>query len=198
MNGYIYRLVVASSKAGLINPDCIYFNDYRLIVVSAGPLPVQLTSFAGTYSNGIASLNWQTSQEFNSDHFELFKSTDGSNFTSAKTIAAAGNSNTVKNYQYQDQVSANAANYVFYKLKQVDKDGKFTFSSIIKLSLGDTHAIFQLFPNPVVNNFTASFTATKSATATLMIRNTTGQTVYSITVNVIKGNNSVVVNNPSL
>lgn len=198
MNGNIYRLIVSSSKAGLINPDCIYFNDYRLVVVAAGPLPVQLTSFAGTYSNGVASLKWQTSQEFNSDHFELFRSTDGSSFTLAKSIGAAGYSNTSKNYQYQDQVGANAGGYVFYKLKQIDKDGKFTFSSVIKLSLGDLHATFQLFPNPVVNNFTASFTATKSATATLMIRTTTGQTVYSLIVNVIKGNNSVVVSDPSL
>lgn len=198
MNGYIYRLVVATSKAGLINPDCIYFNDYRLVVVAAGPMPVQLTSFAGTYSNGVASLKWQTSQELNSDRFELFRSTDGSNFTLAKSVGAAGNSSTIKNYQYQDQVSANAGNYVFYKLKQIDKDGKFAFSSIIKLSLGDTHATFQLFPNPAVNNFTASFTAAKSGTATLIIRNTSGQAVYSTTVNVIRGNNSVVVSNPSL
>jgi hypothetical protein len=198
MNGYIYRLVVATSKAGLINPDCIYFNDYKLVVVAAGPMPVQLTSFAGTYSNGVASLKWQTSQEFNSDRFELFRSADGSNFTLAKSVGAAGNSSTIKNYQYQDQVSANAGSYVFYKLKQIDKDGKFAFSSVIKLSLGDAHATFQLFPNPVVNNFTASFTATKTATATLIIRNTTGQAVYSTIVNVIKGNNSIVVSNAPL
>ena len=198
MNGYIYRLVVSSDKIGLVNPDCIYFNDYRLIVAPAGPLPVQLTSFTGTYSNGVASLNWQTSQELNSDRFELFRSTDGNNFTLAKSIAASGNSNTLKNYQYQDQVSANAGNYVFYKLKQIDKDGKFTFSSIIKLSLGDTRATLQLFPNPVVNNFTASFTAPKLSTATLMIRNTNGQLVYSKTVDVIKGNNAVVISNAPL
>lgn len=198
MNGYIYRLVVASSKAGLINPDCIYFNDYRLIVASAGALPVQLTSFTGTYSNGIASLNWQTSQELNSDHFELFKSTDGKNFTSIKNITAAGNSSIIKNYQYQDGVTANAGNYVFYKLKQVDKDANFTFSPIVKLSLGDIHGSLQLFPNPVVNNFTASFSAPRSSTATLLIRNATGQSVYTMTVNVIKGNNSVSVSNPSL
>ena len=198
MNGYIYRLIVANSKAGLVNPDCIYFNDYRLIVASGAALPVQLISFDGTYSNGVASLKWQTSQELNSDRFELFRSFDGNNFTLATTIAASGNSNTLKNYQYQDQVNTKAGNYVFYKLKQIDKDAKFTFSSVLKLSLGDTHAFFQLFPNPVVNNFTATFTATKSSAATLMIRNTTGQTVYSLTVNVIKGTNSVLVSNPPL
>ena len=198
MNGNIYRLVVSSDKNGLVNPDCIYFNDYRLIVAAGGPLPVQLMSFTGTYSNGIASLNWQTSQELNSDRFELFRSTDGNNFTLAKSIAGSGNSSILKKYQYQDKVSANSGSYVFYKLKQIDKDGKFTFSSVIKLSLGDTHGIFQLFPNPVVNNFTASFSAPKLSTATLMIRTASGQLVYSKTVDVIKGNNSIVINNAPL
>ena len=198
MNGYIYRLVVSSDKNGLVNPDCIYFNDYRLIVAPAGPLPVQLTSFAGTYSNGVASLNWQTSQEFNSDRFELFRSADGNNFTLAKSIAASGNSSMVNKYQYQDQVGAKAGSYVFYKLKQFDKDGKFTFSGILKLSLGDSRATLQLFPNPVVNNFTASFSATKLSTATLMIRTTNGQLVYSKIVDVIKGNNAIVIGNAPL
>ena len=198
MNGYIYRLVVSTSKTGLVNPDCIYFNDYRLIVTPTGPLPVQLTSFKGTYANGVASLSWQTSQELNSDHFELFRSFDGNNFVSAASIKAGGNTNTTKNYQYNDQVSTMAGNYVFYKLKQIDKDGKFTFSSVIKLSLSDLHATIQLFPNPVVNNFTASFTAPKLSTATLLIRTTNGQTVYSKIIDVIKGNNSVLINNAPL
>lgn len=87
---------------------------------------------------------------------------------------------------------------MFYKLKQIDKDGKFTFSSIIKLNLNSVNASFQLFPNPVMNNFTASFSAPKSSKAILLIRNTAGQTVYSKTVNVVKGNNSVEVNNAPL
>ena len=198
MNGYIYRLMVSTSKAGLVNPDCIYFNDYRLIVTPAAPLPVQLTSFGGTYANGVSSLNWQTSQELNSDHFELFRSFDGIHFISAGSIKAGGNTYTARNYQYKDQVSTMAGNYVFYKLKQVDKDDKFTFSSVVKLSLSDTHTAFQLFPNPVVNNFTASFTATKLSTATLLIRTTNGQTVYSKIVDVIKGNNAVLISNAPL
>jgi hypothetical protein len=197
-NGFVYRLIVASSNAGLNNPDCIYFNDYKLVVVSSGPLPVQLTSFNGSYLKGAASLNWQTSQELNSDRFDLFRSFDGANFTLAKSVPASGNSNTLKNYSYKDLVSSNAGNFVFYKLKQIDKDGKFTFSSIVKLTLNDLHAAFQLYPNPVVNNFTASFTANKLSTATLAIRTANGQLVYSKTVDVIKGNNAVVINNAPL
>ena len=198
-NGNIYRLVVATTEANLSNPDCIYFNDYVLQVSSAcGQLPLQLTSFGGTYSNGIASLNWKTSQELNSDHFELFSSFDGNNFSPVSTIKASGYSSVVKNYQFNDKVIGNASNYIFYKLKQVDKDGRSSFSNVIKLSLGDTKSFFQLFPNPVINDFTASFSASKLGTATLLIRSSNGQTIYSKIIDVQKGNNSVLVNSPQL
>lgn len=199
MNGFIYQLAVSTSKQGLNNPECIYFNSYRLIVVPEGsPMPVQLTSFDGTCSDGTATLKWQTSQEINSDRFELLRSYDGTHFELATSVKSAGNSNTIRDYQYEDRVSGNAGKHVFYKLKQIDKDGQFSFSDVIKLALDDFNAKFQLFPNPVVNNFTASFSAPKSATATLLIRNTNGQTVYSKTVSVLKGNNAVVINNAPL
>ena len=197
MNGYTYRLVVSTSQTGLANPDCIFFNDYTLRVASGGPLPIQLSSFDGTYSDGVATLKWQTSQELNNDRFELFRSFDGNDFELAATVAGAGTSYTTKNYSYQDHI-ASSANSVFYKLKQIDKNGKFSFSSVIKLSLSATTSSFQLFPNPVVNNFTASFTAPRTTTATLLIRNSNGQTVYSKSINVVKGSNAIPVNNAPL
>lgn len=197
MNGYMYRLVVSTSQSALSNPQCIYFNDYVLIVAPEGaPLPIQLTSFTGTYSEGIATLNWQTSQEINNDRFELFRSFDGSDFELAGTIAGAGNSYSVKNYRYQDRV--NLSGNIFYKLKQIDKDGNFSFSQIVRLSAKSANASFQIYPNPVVSNFTASFSATKTGKAMLLIRNTNGQTVYTQTIDVIKGNNAQTINAPQL
>ena len=193
-NGYIFRMVVATSEDGLNNPECIFFGDYKLIVTSGAPTPVLLTSFDGTYSNGSANLKWQTSQESNNDRFEIWRSFSGNEFEMVGKVAGAGNSSLAKNYQYQDVVGS-ASGYVFYKLRQVDKDGKFSFSNIVKLTMSNVAASFQIFPNPVVNNFTASFSAPKATPATLMIRNISGQTVYSKTINVLKGNNSVVVNN---
>lgn len=198
MMGYRYRLVVSTSQIGLDNPQCIYVNDFRLIVGPAeGPLPITLTSFDGTYSNGTANLKWQTSQEINNDRFEILRSFNGSDFELVGKVAGAGNSNLKRDYTYQDRVSS-ASGHVFYKLRQVDKDGRFSFSSVVKLTMNDVAASFRLFPNPVVNNFTASFSAPKATSATLMIRNVSGQTVYSKTVNVLKGNNSVVVDNAPL
>ena len=194
MNGYKYRLVVSTSASGLANPDCVYFNEYTLIVADCSATPVQLTSFTGKYSSGKAMLDWQTSQELNSDRFELFRSTDGSDFIKVSTIKSSGNSSTVKNYNYQDNISGNSGNYVYYRLKQIDINGKATFSSVVKLNL-DSKSSFDIFPNPFTNNFTVSFSAPKTSNATLRVQNSTGHLVYSRQVAVTKGNNSVVMNN---
>ncbi|MEO7768918.1 MAG: T9SS type A sorting domain-containing protein [Ferruginibacter sp.] len=194
MNGYKYRLGVSTSQVALSTPECIYFNDYSLLIGGCGALPVQLTSFNGRYDAGKAILDWQTSQEINSDHFELLRSTDGQEFNKIATIAATGNSNSTKNYSYQDNVSSSSGNSVFYRLKQVDKDGRVTFASIVKLSLG-SKLTFDIFPNPFTNNFTVSFGALKTSIATLSIQNSTGSLVYTKAINVTKGNNLVVMSN---
>jgi len=192
MNGYKYRLIVSTSQASLTNVVCTYFNDFTLIVTAGGPLPVQLTSFTGSYSNSIAALNWQTSQELNSDYFELFRSYDGVNFTSVTKVKSAGYSNTIKNYSFLDHVSG--SNHVYYRLKQVDINGKESFSSIVNLSVGARTGV-DVFPNPFNNNFTVSLASAKTTSATLKIQNTSGQLIYTKNISLSKGNNSIVINN---
>ena len=193
MNGYKYRLAVSTSQDGLATADCLYFNEYTLIVNSCGLTPVTMTSFNGRYSNGTALLDWQTSQEFNSDHFELFRSSNGQDFNLVANVKSAGNSSVVKNYSYQDN-TINGGQYVYYRLKQVDVNGKYVFSSIVKIALG-SKANLEVFPNPFVTNFTTSFSATKTADATLILRNTIGQPMFQKTIKVNKGNNSVLISN---
>jgi len=193
MNGYKYRLVVSTSEAGLANPGCTYLNEYTLIVSSCGNLPVTLTSFTGRYANGVASLDWQTSQEINSDHFELFKSNDGQDFSLVATIKSAGFSSVVKNYSYQDKTPSTGTN-VYYRLKQVDANGKFVFSPVVKLSI-QANTSLVVYPNPFRDDFTVSFSATKTGTASLRLQNSVGQLVFTKTINVNKGNNSILLNN---
>lgn len=193
MNGYKYRLVVSTSQAGLTSADCLYFNDYTLIVNSCGPTPVILASFNGRYSNGTAFLDWQTSQEINSDHFDVYRSTDGQDFSLITSVKSAGNSYTIRNYAYQDN-GAGGSQFIYYRLKQVDIDGKFVFSPVIKIAVGLKNGV-EVFPNPFVNNFTTSFSASKTANATLVLRNTIGQPVFQKVINVTKGNNSIQISN---
>ena len=193
MNGYKYRMVVSTSMAGLANPDCIYFNDYTLIVTACGPLPVTLVAFNGKYNNGLTSLDWQTTQEINNDHFDILRSTNGKDFSVVGKVKGSGNSSISKSYQYQDPI--NGTGYVYYRLRQVDIDGKTVLSPIVRLNMGDKATSFELYPNPFVNSFTASFTAAKPATATLQIRTVNGQVLFTKTIAVTKGFNAVQMSN---
>ena len=193
MNGYKYRLVVATSQAGLSNADCGFFNEYTLVVPSCGPLPVSLISFNGRYSNGTSTLEWQTSQEVNNKEFQLLRSLDGNKYDVVATIAGAGNSATLKHYQYQDRISGQG--YVYYRLRQVDIDGKMTNSNIVRLGMGNEVKSLEIYPNPFTTSFTASFSAARTAKATMQLVNMKGQTVYNTTISVAKGFNAVQMNN---
>ncbi|RYF91482.1 MAG: T9SS type A sorting domain-containing protein [Chitinophagaceae bacterium] len=197
MNGYKYRLVVSTSAEGLAAAGCTFFNDYSLIVTACGPLPVTLVAFNGKHNNGISSLDWQTTHELNSEYFEVQRSFNSKDFVTVAKVAASRNSTTIRNYQYQDAVGGSG--YVYYRLRQVDLDGESTMSPIIRLSMGNKVASFEMYPNPFVNNFTASFSAEKAGVATVQIRNINGQMLYSKVINVAKGFNATQLNNlPSM
>ncbi len=193
MNGYKYRLTVAKTESGLAAPECLSVSDFTLNVFECGPLPIQLSSFTGKFDGGRSLLSWQTNQELNIDRFELMRSTNGVDFIKVASIKGAGNSSTVKNYSYQDNINGMSGKAVYYRLMQVDLNGKTNFSAIVKLSLGSKNK-FELFPNPFTNGFTVSFSAGKSSIATLRIQNSAGNLVYSKSISVTKGNNSVVIN----
>ena len=194
MNGFKYRLVVSTSAQGTMLPDCGFFNEHTLIIQNCGPLPVQIVAFNGKYSRGISTLDWNTSQEVNSKEFELQRSFDGRNFEKIASIAGAGNSAIAKSYQYQDAVSG--YDYVYYRLRQVDNDGKSGLSNIVRLNMNEkAGGSLQLYPNPFQREFTASFTAERSGKATLQLINMKGQVVYTGSVSVVKGANSTQINN---
>lgn len=96
----------------------------------ASTLPVELLNFSATRENEhCVSLSWQTSMEFNSDYFELQQCTDVANnpWQNIAHISSAGFSTTLQSYSHQD-CPATGTNY--YRLKQVDRDGQFSFSVI--------------------------------------------------------------------
>ena len=115
------------------------------------PLPVRL-DFSGAVAGTGNQLNWTTYQEIANNHFELERSGDGIRYSSIATIATKapnGTSSSKINYTYLDQSFAAGNNY--YRLKQVDINGKYTYSSVVLLQ--DTKAldIFSISPNPATD-----------------------------------------------
>ncbi|MCU0431263.1 MAG: glycosyl hydrolase [Cytophagaceae bacterium] len=113
--------------------------------VCATSLPVEWLSVTAEYLNeNLASVSWKTASESNVSHFELERSTDGQTWEWRKSLPAKGNSNSIQSYQVQDKLENPNAAY-FYRIRQVDLDGSFTFSQVVRLSKKSTA---NLYPNP--------------------------------------------------
>ncbi len=123
---------VASNKVSniVVNPND-FFKDWILVDVST-PLPVELLKFEALCKNGPTILNWSTASENNNDYFMIEKSLDGFNFFTIATVQGSGNSNTLNNYSYRDNTPSIHTSY--YRLKQVDFDGKQEYFDIISSS----------------------------------------------------------------
>lgn len=116
-------------------------------------LPVNLISFGATLINKNVALTWTTSQEKNASHFTVERSADGVEFTDAGIIFTEGNSETARSYNFKDPISTSGKGVLYYRLKVVDLDGRYEYSQIRLIKLGDTKGKLELqtFPNPVVN-----------------------------------------------
>jgi hypothetical protein len=116
-------------------------------------LPLKLTNFNATLQQNTTALNWQTDQEQNTSHFTVERSIDGQNFTAIQNITAAGNSSTLKNYSYKDNLTPALLQNktLYYRLKMVDQDQSFRISKIIPIHLNQKELTITLSPNPVSN-----------------------------------------------
>ncbi len=107
---------------------------YRLEAASGGPLPVTLRAFGATVSGGAVKLDWSTSTEINLKQFEVQYSADANNFNPAGTVAA---NNAINGAGYSFTHVLNNVGPVFYRLKMIDQDGRFSYSNVIKVIIND-------------------------------------------------------------
>ena len=108
--------------------------------------PVELISFTGQQIGPDVQLIWKTASESNNDFFTLERSSDGEIFDVVEFIPGAGNSNKELTYRVIDRQPG--SEIVWYRLKQTDFDGNFSFSPIIQVNLQDSQIGMNLYPNP--------------------------------------------------
>lgn len=92
-------------------------------------LPVEMLEFTGTCKNGLSELSWTTATELNNNYWAILKSTDNTVFKTSGYVMGAGNSNEIRNYYFKDPEENTGT--VYYKLKQVDFDGYFSYSDLV-------------------------------------------------------------------
>ncbi len=113
------------------------------------PLPVELLSFTAQREQGQVVLNWITTSELNNDYFLVEKSADAAHFHPIAYTEAAGALNRQTYYQELDTNPYRGANY--YRLKQIDLDGKYSYSAIVVVYMNDDLKDAWIFPNPATD-----------------------------------------------
>jgi hypothetical protein len=120
--------------------------------ISLSALPINLVNFSGVKKGGYNLLQWSTASEQNSKNFEIQRSEDGNTFDAISIVNAAGNSDRMLNYQYDDRALAASPVY-YYRLKMVDLDGTAKYSSIIFIRNSATQ-LTMVYPNPARDQIT--------------------------------------------
>ncbi|MEI2739645.1 MAG: T9SS type A sorting domain-containing protein [Chitinophagaceae bacterium] len=145
-------------------------------VLSLFPLPVEMTEFKGTLQNNKSVLlQWTTSAEYGSKHFELEKSIDGINFRKIATIQAAGNSNSPRNYSYIDREPLTEKNY--YRLKSVDIDNDSRLSNIVLVKVPNLTQDIQVLGNPFKDFIRVRFVKSPDTKGELRLTDMAGRVV---------------------
>ncbi len=120
------------------------------ITVVAAVVPLTLTDFSANLKECQPVLYWTTASEINTDRFEIEKSNiNATDWKVVGNVTASGFSNSKINYSFIDKDLNASSEKVFYRLKMVDKDGRFTFSKILPILLNCKSATILFYPNPV-------------------------------------------------
>lgn len=140
---------------------------------ATGVLPVSLTSFNGVAKNSGVDLSWLTANELNSAYFAILRSSDGKNFTEIGKVNVSGSASG--SYAFTDASPASGYNY--YRLKQVDKNGIYKLSGIIKVNLNATDFNATVYPTIVSSVLNYAVESPKAAKLTVVITDVTGKVV---------------------
>ena len=145
---------------------------------SSGPLPVNFVNVSAMQKGNAIAVNWSTASEENNKYFDVEKSINGgANWQPVSTIKATGNNSGTKNYTALDSKPVTGLNY--YRVKQVDYDGNFKFSSIVheKFAIDKTTAF--VLTNPIINNIEINIFTSRSQQMSVSLFDMSGKLVAS-------------------
>ncbi len=159
---YNFELTV-TDVLGSVAKDTVMIND------GAAVLPLTLLDFNATERTGHILLQWNTSSELNTSHFEVEKLGVAQVFAKFGAIYAKGAGSYTNRYQFADYLAQDGI--VYYRLKMVDKDGQFTYSKVIAVNVKNTKmgslSLISLKSQGTILNYNISSLSNKPATITL-------------------------------
>jgi hypothetical protein len=151
-------------------------------------LPITLLSFSADPAENKIDVSWITASEINNDYFTIEKSTDGTDFVAIATVNGAGNSSSTLNYSYSDHSPVHGISY--YRLKQTDYDGQFSYSSTVMVNYSGEFS-FDIVSAFAGENSTLNllFTADRKDNCRVEICDVIGKHIFSVQTESLKGMN---------
>ncbi|MFN8237209.1 MAG: T9SS type A sorting domain-containing protein [Chitinophagales bacterium] len=193
---FVWCQFPAASSQAITLGNQTSFSTFRLHgtnLYSGTGLPVQLTSFTIVpVNNSYFRLDWTTASELNCYGFEVQRSIDGSDFNSIGFVRGNGTTNIVHNYSLEDNNVIPELVY-YYRLKQVDTDGKLHYSNIIKSKLQGANDLFisGFYPNPTTTSSTLDIFTPEATSVNMDVYDILGQIVSRYEKNLTQGFNKI-------
>lgn len=160
---------------------------------SQSTLPVSLLGFSGYMVSKDVMLNWSTAQEFNSDHFDIERSSGNTAWEKIGTVNAAGTSNSLTNYSYKDINPQGSV--LLYRLKQADINGTSKYSKVVRIVPNTNQADIKVYPNPFVSEANISLSSPADGLITISLINAAREIIRTETRQVYKGANNISIHN---
>jgi hypothetical protein len=156
-------------SGGTVYLDNIYF-------WKPAAIPVELVTFKAKLVNNTTILDWQTASERNNKAFDIERSVNGLDFKNIGEVKGNGTTSTPHDYTFTDIQPVNGINY--YRLRQIDVDGKETVSKVVSVVLGKNKLVLH---NTLVHDV-LNITVGEDEKGPLSIFNVSGQLVHSVTI----------------
>jgi aminopeptidase N len=175
----------------VVDPNNWVLNKTGTITNAGSTVPVQLISFEGKADGCQARLNWKTMNEQLSSAYEVEHSTNGRDFGFAASIAS-NNRLEESSYNYVYALSGSGRHY--FRLKMLDRDGRFTYSPVVALESDCKEALtVSAYPNPVKDRLFLSIAQPAQGTTGIRLFNTAGKLCYSRSLLLQQGTSNITI-----
>lgn len=177
-----YFFVLATDSVG--NRETLRPGEIKSTFIGVA-LPVTWLYFRGTNRNKDNILEWATANEQNTKEFKVERSLDGNSFNDIGSVTAAGNSNTSQTYTYTDRnIDRLNSSVMYYRLRQVDLDNNYRYSSIIRLTYKEKEAKHSIvYPNPASTIVTIAVGDKKLIGSVAAVFDMSGKLLENFTIN---------------
>jgi hypothetical protein len=157
-------------------------------------LETNIISYTGTKEKELAQLQWSVANNGQIDYFQVEQSLDGTHFQLAGNAQKATTTEGMERYSSTNKIPSSTAAFIYYRLKLVGKDGRGSYSKIIKLQADDITASMEIAPNPAKNNVQITLFSTQEEAAKLLLYDFTGKLLQSTDKNIKSGTSILKIN----